>query len=242
MNRSRRYQELVTTLPKERKFHVEEAIALLRRLSTAKFPETAEAAYNLGINPSQHPVRGTCLLPHGTGKTVRVLVFAKGEKIREAEAAGADHVGGEELCERIQKEGWLEFDRVVATPDMMPLVGRLGRILGPRGLMPSPKTGTVTLDVARLVRELKAGMIEFRADRQGIVHAPFGKVTFTPAELFRNLLALTRAVLERRPEGLRGRYLQGVTISSTMGPGIPLDVGELISLAEQREGKDAKAR
>lgn len=233
MKRSKRYLQTVALVEKERVYPVREAIALLKRTATAKFPETAEAAFKLGINPSQHQIRGTCVLPHGTGKTVRVLVFAKGEKIREAEAAGADYVGGEELAEKILKEGWLEFDRVVATPDMMPLVGKLGKILGPRGLMPSPKTGTVTQDVAQVVKELKAGMIEFRADRYGIVHAVFGKTSFTEDQLYENLLALTKAILERRPEGLRGRYVQRVSISSTMGPGIRVDERELLAAASQ---------
>ncbi len=233
MKRSRRYQQTVALVERERVYPVREAISLLKRTATAKFPETAEAAFKLGINPSQFQVRGTCVLPHGTGKSVRVLVFAKGEKIREAEAAGADYVGGEELAERILKEGWLEFDRVVATPDMMPLVGKLGKILGPRGLMPSPKTGTVTMDVAAVVKELKAGMIEFRADRYGIVHAVFGKTSFTEDQLYENLLALTKAILERKPEGVRGRYVQRVSISSTMGPGIRVDERELLALASQ---------
>ncbi len=233
MKRSKRYLQTVALVERERVYPVREAIALLKRTATAQFPETAEAAFKLGINPSQHQIRGTCVLPHGTGKTVRVLVFAKGEKIREAEAAGADYVGGEDLAERILKEGWLEFDRVVATPDMMPIVGKLGKILGPRGLMPSPKTGTVTQDVAQVVKELKAGMIEFRADRYGIVHAAFGKTSFTEDQLYENLLALTKAVLERRPEGLRGRYVQRVSISSTMGPGIRVDERELLAAAAQ---------
>lgn len=231
MKRSRRYRELATTLDRERVYPVREAIELMKRLATAKFPETAEAAFNLGINPSQHMVRGSVSLPHGTGKTVRVLVFARGEKIREAEEAGADYVGGEELAERI-REGWLEFDRVAATPDMMPLVGRLGKILGPRGLMPSPKSGTVSQDIGKLVQELKAGMIEFRADRYGIIHAPFGRVDFEVDELRENLLALTRAILERKPEGTKGKYIQRVTISSTMGPGIHVDEAELIQAAQ----------
>ncbi|MFN3346191.1 MAG: 50S ribosomal protein L1, partial [Candidatus Bipolaricaulaceae bacterium] len=231
MKRSKRYLQTVAVVEKERVYPVREAILLLKRTATAKFPETAEAAFKLGINPSQVQVRGTCVLPHGTGKTVRVLVFAKGEKIREAEAAGADYVGGEELAEKILKEGWLEFDRVVATPDMMPLVGKLGKILGPRGLMPSPKTGTVTMDVGAVVKELKAGMIEFRADRYGIVHAVFGKTSFREDQLYENLLALTKAVLERKPEGVRGRYVQRVSISSTMGPGIRVDDKELLALA-----------
>jgi len=231
VKRSRRYRETVATLDRERVYPVREAVELLKKLATARFPETAEAALGLGINPSQHMVRGACSLPHGTGKEVRVLVFARGEKIREAQAAGADYVGGEELAERI-REGWLEFDRVAATPDMMPLVGRLGRILGPRGLMPSPKSGTVTQDIGRLVRELKAGMIEFRADRYGIVHAPFGRVDFEVDQLVENLASLTRAILDRKPEGAKGKYIQRVTISSTMGPGIHVDEGELIKAAQ----------
>jgi len=232
VNRSRRYQESVAMVDRERAYGPREAIELMKRLATAKFPETAEAAFNLGVNPSQHMVRGTCGLPHGTGKSVRVLVFAKGEKITEAQEAGADYAGGEDLAERIQKQGWLEFDRVVATPDMMPVVGRLGKILGPRGLMPSPKTDTVTQDVARLVRELKAGMIEFRTDRTGIVHAPFGKVTFEVDQLEENLLALAKAIHERRPEGFRGKFLRGVSISSTLGPGIRVDAAALMAAAQ----------
>jgi len=232
MNHSKRYLQTVALVERERVYPVQEAIVLLKRTATAKFPETAEAAFKMGINPSQHQIRGTCVLPHGTGKTVRVLVFAKGEKIREAEAAGADYVGGEDLAEKI-KEGWWKFDRVVATPDMMPIVGKLGKILGPRGLMPSPKTGTVTQDVAQVVKELKAGMIEFRADRYGIVHAVFGKTSFTEDQLYENLLALTKAILERRPEGLRGRYIQSVSISATMGPGIRVDERELLAAATQ---------
>jgi large subunit ribosomal protein L1 len=233
MRHSKRYLRTVALVERPRVYPVREAIALLKRTATAQFPETAEAAFKLGINPSQHQVRGTCVLPHGTGKSVRVLVFAKGEKIREAEAAGADYVGGEDLAEKIQKDGWLEFERVVATPDMMPLVGKLGKILGPRGLMPSPKTGTVTQDVAQVVRELKAGMIEFRADRHGIVHTLFGKTSFTEDQLYANILALTKAILERKPEGVRGRFVQRVSISSTMGPGIRVDERELLSSASQ---------
>ncbi|MFO8034494.1 MAG: 50S ribosomal protein L1 [Candidatus Bipolaricaulota bacterium] len=231
MKRSRRYEQAVAMVEREKKYAPLEAIELMKQMATAKFPETADAAYSLGVNPSQYMIRGTCALPHGTGKEVRVLVFAKGEKIREAEEAGADYVGGEELAERIQKEGWLEFDRVVASPDMMPVVGRLGKILGPRGLMPSPKTDTVTQEVGRLVQELKAGMIEFRTDRTGIVHAAFGKVTFEVEQLEENLLALTKAILERRPEGFKGRYVKGVSISSTLSPGITVDHAALISAA-----------
>ncbi|MDD3747993.1 MAG: 50S ribosomal protein L1 [Candidatus Bipolaricaulis anaerobius] len=234
MKRSRSYEAKVALLEREKAYPVREAIELLKKTSTAKFPETAEAAIVLGINPSQHQVRGTCALPHGTGKAVRVLVFARGEKVREAEAAGADYAGGEELAEKIQKEGWLEFERVVATPDMMSVVGKLGKILGPRGLMPSPKTNTVTMDVAAAVRELKAGMIEFRADRAGIVHSIFGKTDFTAEALQENLVALIRAVLERKPEGVRGRYIQRVFISATMGPGIRVDEADLLAAAQRK--------
>ncbi len=234
MKRSRSYEAKVALVERQRAYPVREAIELLQRTATAKFPETAEAAIKLGINPAQHQVRGTCSLPHGTGKAVRVLVFARGEKIREAEEAGADYAGGEDLAEKIQKEGWLEFERVVATPDMMSVVGRLGKILGPRGLMPSPKTNTVTMDVAAAVRELKAGMIEFRADKGGIVHAAFGKTNFAADQLVDNLVALIRAVQERRPEGVRGRYIQRVFVSATMGPGIRVDEADLLALAQEK--------
>lgn len=234
MNRSRRYQDAVALLGREKSYPVREAIELLKRTSSAKFVETAEAAIKLGINPAQHQVRGTCTLPHGTGKAVRVLVFARGEKVREAEAAGADYAGGEDLAEKIQKEGWLEFDRVVATPDMMSVVGKLGKILGPRGLMPSPKTNTVTMDIGAAVREVKAGMIEFRAERTGIVHAIFGKTNFEAEKLQENLIALVRAVLERRPEGVRGRYIQRLSISATMGPGIRVDEADLLAIAQKK--------
>ncbi|QAA77077.1 MAG: LSU ribosomal protein L1p (L10Ae) [Candidatus Bipolaricaulis sibiricus] len=234
MKRSRSYQSKVALLEREKVYPVREAIDLLKKTATARFPETAEAAIVLGINPAQHQVRGTCPLPHGTGKSVRVLVFARGEKVREAEAAGADYAGGEDLAEKIQKEGWLEFERVVATPDMMSVVGKLGKILGPRGLMPSPKTNTVTMDVGAAVRELKAGMIEFRAERTGIVHAIFGKTDFEPEKLEENLIALVRAVIERKPEGVRGRYIQRVSISATMGPGIRVDEAELVAAAQRK--------
>jgi len=234
MKRSRSYEAKVGLLEREKVYPLDEAIDLLKKTATAKFPETAEAAIKLGINPAQHQVRGICPLPHGTGKSVRVLVFARGEKVREAEAAGADYAGGDDLAERIQKEGWLEFERVVATPDMMSVVGKLGKILGPRGLMPSPKTNTVTMDVGAAVRELKAGMIEFRAERTGIVHSIFGKASFDTEKLRENLIALVRAVIERKPEGVRGRYIQRVSISSTMGPGIRVDEADLLSAAQKK--------
>lgn len=234
MNRSRSYAAKIALLEREKVYPLDAAIDLLKKAATAKFPETAEAAIKLGINPAQHQVRGICPLPHGTGKSVRVLVFARGEKVREAEAAGADYAGGEDIAEKIQKEGWLEFERVVATPDMMSVVGKLGKILGPRGLMPSPKTNTVTMDVGAAVRELKAGMIEFRAERTGIVHSIFGKASFETEKLRENLIALVRAVIERKPEGVRGRYIQRISICSTMGPGIRVDEADLLSAAQKK--------
>lgn len=198
-----------------------EAIALVKRTARAKFDETVDVAVRLGVDPrhADQMVRGTVVLPHGTGRTVRVLVFAKGEKAQEAERAGADHVGAEELVERIQK-GWLEFDVAIATPDMMGLVGRLGRILGPRGLMPNPKTGTVTFDVANAVRESKAGKIEFRTDKAGVVHAAIGKVSFDEEKLLENFYALMDAIVRAKPAAAKGQYVRSVTLSTTMGPGI----------------------
>ncbi len=208
-----------------RRLHTpEEAVRLVRETSTAKFEETIEAHIRLGVDPKQadQQVRGTVVLPHGTGKSVRVLVFAKGEKTREAEAAGADFVGAEDLVERIQG-GWLEFDVAVATPDVMSLVSRLGRLLGPRGLMPNPKAGTVTMDLARAVREIKAGKIEFRLDKAGIIHVPLGKSRFSEEHLLANLTALMDAVSRARPAAAKGQYLRSLVIAATMGPGIRID-------------------
>ena len=229
MNRSRRYRELVATLDRERVYPVREAIELMKRLATAKFPETAEAAFNLGINPSQHMVRGSVSLPHGTGRTVRVLVFARGEKIREAEEAGADYVGGEELVEKIQKEGWLDFDRAVATPDMMKVVSRLGKILGPRGLMPSAKVGTVTFDVAKAVKEAKAGKIEYRVDKGANIHVPVGKISFDTHKLVENVKALVLELLRAKPAAAKGKYIKSVHLSTTMGPSVALDTTLLLN-------------
>ena len=232
MKRSRRYRGAATLVPPESSFGVDEAIDKLKAGATAKFDETAEVSLSLGIRPSQVVVRGTVNLPHGTGKTVRVLAFAKGESVAEAEQAGADHVGGEDMAKRIQ-EGWFEFDKVVATPDMMPVVGKLGKVLGPRGLMPSPKTGTVTRDIGQVIGELKRGMIEFRTDRQGVIHTVFGKASFESGALKENLLAVLRGVAERKPEeGLKGRYMKKVCIASTMGPGIVLDSAEVQAIAD----------
>lgn len=235
MKRSRRYCSIVALVERGRIYDMDEAINRLKNSATAAFDETAEVAVNLGIKPSQVIVRGTCSFPHGTGKSVRVLVFAKGESQIEAEEAGADYVGGDDLAKKIQ-DGWLDFDKVVATPDMMPVVGKLGKILGPRGLMPSPKTGTVTKEVGRVIRELKKGMVEYRSDRYGVVHSIFGKASFDGNALKENLVTFIRSVLERRPEeGVKGRYIQKVSIASTMGTGIAIDPVEIVRVAEQGE-------
>ncbi|MGH2406146.1 MAG: 50S ribosomal protein L1 [bacterium] len=202
----------------------DEAVRLLKATASAKFNETIEAHVRLGVDPKQadQQVRGTVVLPHGTGKSVRVLVFAKGEKAREAEAAGADFVGAEDLIEKIQG-GWMDFDVAAASPDVMNLVGRLGRLLGPRGLMPNPKAGTVTMDLARAVREIKAGKIEFRLDKAGIIHVPLGKANFTEAQLLENLTTLVDAVMRAKPAAAKGQYVRSLAIASTMGPGIRID-------------------
>ena len=205
-------------------YSLNEAVELAKESAFAKFDETMEVAMRLGVDPrhADQMVRGTVALPHGTGKSVRVLVFAGGEKVKEAEDAGADHVGGDEMAKKV-KEGWLDFDAVVATPDMMKVVGGLGRVLGPRGLMPNPKTGTVTFDVGQAVEQIKAGKIEFRVDKAGIVHAPFGKASFSAEQLLENAEALIGAVLKARPASAKGKYIKSVSPSSTMGPGIRVD-------------------
>ncbi|MGH2668214.1 MAG: 50S ribosomal protein L1 [bacterium] len=202
----------------------DEAVRLLKATASAKFNETIEAHVRLGVDPKQadQQVRGTVVLPHGTGKSVRVLVFAKGEKAREAEAAGADFVGAEDLVEKIQG-GWMDFDVAAASPDVMNLVGRLGRLLGPRGLMPNPKAGTVTMDLARAVREIKAGKIEFRLDKAAIIHVPLGKANFSEAQLLENLMTLVDAVMRAKPAASKGQYVRSLAIASTMGPGIRID-------------------
>jgi large subunit ribosomal protein L1 len=210
-----------------------EAVRLALEAARAKFDETVELAVRLGVDPRQadQNVRGTIVLPHGTGRSLRVVVFAKGEKVREAQEAGADHVGGEELAKRIQEENWLEFDKVVATPDMMGAVGRLGKILGPRGMMPNPKVGTVTTDVAKAVGELKAGKVEFRVDKAGIVHVPIGKVSFGAEKLLVNATALLTSVVRAKPAAAKGNYVRGVALSTTMGPGFRIDPGEVRGVA-----------
>jgi len=202
-----------------------EAFELIKKVAPAKFDETVEVAVRLGVDPrhADQQVRGAVVLPYGTGKTRTVLVFAKGDKVKEAEEAGADFVGAEDMVEKIQKEGWLAFDVAIATPDMMGTVGKLGRILGPRGLMPNPKTGTVTFDVARAVKEVKAGKIEYRVDKAGIIHAPIGKVSFDNEKLLENLRTLIDALVRAKPASAKGQYLKGISISSTMGPGVKVN-------------------
>ena len=203
---------------------VEEAVPTVRKAAYAKFDETVEMAMRLGVDPkhADQMVRGTVVLPHGTGRTKRVLVIAGGEKVKEAEAAGADFVGGPDMVAKIQ-EGWLDFDAVVATPDMMREVGKLGKVLGPRGLMPNPKTGTVTFDVTNAVREIKAGKVEFRVDKTGIVHVPLGKLSFDDHRLIENAQAVVQAVVRAKPSAAKGKYMKSITLSSTMGPGVPVD-------------------
>ena len=213
----------------ERLHTMDEAIPVVRKAAYAKFDETVEMAMRLGVDPkhADQMVRGTVVLPHGTGKSKRVLAIAGGDKVKEAEAAGADHVGGAELVAKIQ-EGWLDFDAVVATPDMMREVGKLGKVLGPRGLMPNPKTGTVTFDVGSAIREIKAGKVEFRVDKTGIVHVPVGKLSFPDQNLIDNANAIVNAVVRAKPPAAKGKYMKSITVASTMGPGVKIDpaVGE----------------
>ncbi len=210
-------------------YSLDEAIPLVQKIKFAKFDETVELHMRLGVNPkhADQMVRGTVVLPNGLGKDKRVLVITSGEKLEEATAAGADHVGGEEMVTKIQKENWMDFDAVIASPDMMRLVGRLGKVLGPRGLMPNPKTGTVTQDIGDAVREVKAGKVEFRVDRTGVIHAPVGKVSFEEAKLLENAQALLQAVLRAKPSAAKGKYVKSATVCSSMGPGVPLDVAPM---------------
>src|SRR6266567_1811174 len=212
----------------QRPYQLDEAFALLKQIAYAKFNETVELSMLLGVDPkhADQMVRGTTVLPHGTGQSKRVLVIANGDKQREATEAGADFVGGDDMVEKIQ-EGWTDFDAVIATPDMMRSVGKLGKVLGPRGLMPNPKTGTVTLDVAQAVKEIKAGKVEFRVDKQGIVHSPIGKISFDAGKLADNAHALIGAILKAKPSAAKGKYVKKVTLTSTMGPGILIDSAEV---------------
>jgi len=212
----------------KRLYALNEAVPLLQKVKYAKFDETVEVTLRLGVDPkhADQMVRGTVILPHGLGKSKKVLVITSGEKVREAETAGADFVGGEDMVEKIQKENWTDYDAVIATPDMMKSVGKLGKVLGPRGLMPNPKTGTVTFDVTNAVKEIKAGKVEFRADKTGIIHSPIGKVSFEGAKLAENAQALLGAVVKAKPAAAKGRYVKRITLTSTMGPGIAVDLGE----------------
>lgn len=223
--RGKNYEGMMKRVDRTMLYDPTDAIELLKGGAFAKFDETVEVAVNLGVNPrhADQMVRGAVVYPHGLGKTVRVAVFAKGEKANEAKEAGADFVGGEDLVAKIKDEGWLDFDKAVATPDMMGLVGRIGRILGPRGLMPNPKVGTVTFDVAKAVGEMKAGRVEFRVERAGIVHAPVGKMSFSAEALRGNLDALMETLLRLKPASAKGVYMKNVTLTSTMGPGLKLD-------------------
>lgn len=228
----RKYKAVAALVDKSRLYSIEEAIALAKKTARAKFDETVDLAVNLGVDPKQadQMVRGTVVLPHGTGKKVRILAFAKGEKEKEARDAGADYVGAEDLAEKIQK-GWLDFDAVVATPDIMGLVGKLGKVLGPRGLMPNPKTGTVTFDVAKAVRDIRAGKVEFRVEKAGIVHVPVGKVSFDEPKLVENARAVLESILKAKPSSSKGKYLKAASVSTTMGPGIRMDTTQIERLA-----------
>ncbi len=229
MKRGKKYTEAAKLIDRTTQYDVAEAVDLVKKTAVAKFDETVEAHIRLGVDGrhAEQQVRGAVVLPHGTGKTVRVLVFAKGDKVAEAEAAGADYVGGQELIPKIQNEGWFEFDVVVATPDMMGVVGRLGRVLGPKGLMPNPKAGTVTMDVTKAVNDIKAGKIEYRLDRANIIHCPVGKASFTEEQLTENFMTLMDAIVKAKPSSAKGTYLKSVTITTTMGPGIKVNTLKL---------------
>ncbi len=233
--RGKRYQELLKLVDREKAYTPREAIELVKQTATAKFDESVDVAMKLGVDPrhADQQVRGTVVLPNGTGKEVRVVVFAKGEKAKEAEEAGADFVGAEELAEKIQG-GWLDFDAAVATPDMMSVVGRLGRILGPRGLMPNPKTGTVTFDVGKAVGDFKAGKVEYRVDKSAGVHVIIGKASFTEEQLIENFKALMEAIIKARPAAAKGSYLRSVAIASTMGPGIKVSPQEVVAALTEK--------
>ncbi len=226
MKHGKKYVEAAKLVDRTTFYDPAEAIALVKKAATAKFDETVEVHIRTGCDGrhAEQQVRGAVVLPNGTGKTVRVLVFAKGDKVNEAEAAGADYVGGEELIPKIQKEGWLDFDVVVATPDMMGIVGRLGKVLGPKGLMPNPKAGTVTMDVTKAVKDIKAGKIEYRLDKTNIIHVPVGKVSFTDEALQENFNALMDAIVKARPSAVKGQFLRSITLTSTMGPGVKVNV------------------
>lgn len=228
MKHGKKYNESAKLVDRANFYELEEAVALAKKTANAKFDETVEVHIRTGCDGrhADQQIRGAVVLPNGTGKTVRVLVFAKGDKVNEAEAAGADYVGGEELIPKIQNDGWLDFDVVVATPDMMGVVGRLGKVLGPKGLMPNPKAGTVTMDVTKAINDIKAGKIEYRLDKTNIIHCPIGKASFTEEQLLQNVNALLDAIVKARPSVLKGQYLRSITLTSTMGPGIKVSVAK----------------
>ena len=228
MKHGKKYVESAKLIDRASFYETEEAVALVKKSATAKFDETVEVHIRTGCDGrhAEQQIRGAVVLPNGTGKTVRVLVFAKGDKVAEAEAAGADYVGGEELIPKIQNDGWLGFDVVVATPDMMGVVGRLGKVLGPKGLMPNPKAGTVTMDVTKAINDIKAGKIEYRLDKTNIIHCPIGKASFTEEQLLQNLNTLLEALVKVRPSSLKGQYLKSITLATTMGPGVKVSVAK----------------
>jgi len=233
MKKSGKNIEKARTEVKARSYTLQDAVPLLQKVKFAKFDETVDLTMRLGVDPkhADQMVRGTVVLPHGLGKSKKVLVIASGEKVREAEAAGADLVGGEDMVEKIQKENWTDFDAVIATPDMMKSVGRLGKVLGPRGLMPNPKTGTVTFDVANAVKETKAGKVEFRTDKTALVHVPVGKISFPAEKLVENAATVITSVIKAKPTVAKGKYIKGCYLSSTMGPGVPIDTSAVEAAA-----------
>ncbi|WP_273497745.1 50S ribosomal protein L1 [Peptoniphilus rhinitidis] len=228
--RGKKYQDSVKLIDKSNLYDVNEALDLVTKTAKANFDETVELAVRLGVDPrhADQQVRGTVVLPNGTGKEVKVLVLAKGEKIKEAEAAGADYAGGEEYVEKIQNENWFDFDVLIATPDMMGVVGKIGRVLGPKGLMPNPKSGTVTFDVEQAVKEVKAGKVEYRVDKAAIINVPIGKVSFGVDKLAENFKTIADAIIKAKPAAAKGRYLKSVTVSSTMGPGVKVNGSKLM--------------
>jgi large subunit ribosomal protein L1 len=228
MKHGKKYTEAAKLVDRATLYDTADAIALVKKTATAKFDETVEVHIRTGCDGrhAEQQIRGAVVLPNGTGKTVKVLVFAKGDKVNEAEAAGADYVGGEELIPKIQNDGWLDFDVVVATPDMMGVVGRLGKVLGPKGLMPNPKAGTVTMDVTKAVNDIKAGKIEYRLDKANIIHVPVGKVSFEESKLQENFDALMEAIVKAKPSALKGQYLRSITLATTMGPGVKINTAK----------------
>ncbi len=229
MKRGKKYQDAVKTYTKSQQYDIAEAVSIVKKNAVAKFDETIETHIRLGVDGrhADQQVRGAVVLPNGTGKTVRVLVFAKGDKVNEAQAAGADYVGGDELIPRIQNDGWLDFDVVVATPDMMGVVGRLGKVLGPKGLMPNPKAGTVTMNVAAAIADIKAGKVEYRLDKANIIHCAVGKASFTEEQLAENFQTLLNAITKAKPATAKGQYYKSITLTSTMGPGVKVSAAKI---------------